>query len=256
MKCAAFKLWTALLSHAAVGHNATLEQHNASQALLRHLRTAGVNTVSLGCKLSEYEAWKLKPYTGPLLTNTNFWPYLQQPVFVLTNELALALATAKCRNAIKILIRFRTGRVGPVPIQTVYKTMCQPYCLQSDVIHQSALTASGCTCGDLSTPPPSDDQVPGNSSYTIPNDWCQENSANMLCNIIGFCGIWNCRVTDFMCPRYEWDKKYIPLKGLGSCVRGLPKNAAAGGGLESGKGGLLLATLLPLFVSFLLLWIL
>jgi len=247
-------LWAAVNAPVS-GTNSTLGQHNATQAgLLRHLRHAGVNTPSLGCKLDSYAAWKLKPYNGPLLTDPNFWPYLQQPVFVLTNELALALATAKCRNAIKILIRFRTGRDGPVPIQTVYKTMCLSYCLQSDVIHQSALTASGCTCGDLSTPPPSDDQVPGNTSYTIPNDWCQENSANMLCNILGFCGIWDCRVTDFMCPRYEWDKKHIPLKGLGSCARHLPKSAAAAGP-DGGKRGALLATCLSLLVScLLLLW--
>jgi len=30
-----------------------------------------------------------------------------------------------------------------------------------------------------------------------------------------------------MCPRYEWNKKHIPLKGIGSCERGAASRSIA-----------------------------
>merc|ERR1712146_40564 len=70
----------------------------------------------------------------------------------------------------------------------------------------------GCTCLELST-------NKTDASFRVEGDWCLHNSARLLCDLLGFCGIWGCRIDDFMCPRYEWNKKLIPLKGLGSCDR-------------------------------------
>jgi hypothetical protein len=35
---------------------------------------------------------------------------------------------------------------------------------------------------------------------------CKSNG--LVCDKLEFCGIWGCRLDDFMCPRYEWNKKY------------------------------------------------
>ncbi|EQC34008.1 hypothetical protein SDRG_08225 [Saprolegnia diclina VS20] len=58
------------------------------------------------------------------------------------------------------------------------------------------MEASHCSCTELSS-----------SSY-ITQDFCRENSARMLCSILGVCGTWGCGLHDFMCPRYEWDRHY------------------------------------------------
>lgn len=137
--------------------------------------------------------------------------YQQKAFFELKQGLALDLAAAKCKDYFNLLIRFRAGRTGPVDIQHGYKAMCSHYCLESDNLHVQAMTYSGCSCGSLSS-------QPDDPSYTQPGDWCEHNSARQLCTIVGYCGVWNCRVDDFMCPRYEWNKKYVSLKGPGKCV--------------------------------------
>jgi len=166
----------------------------------------------------------------------SFWMYQTQTVFVLTNGMALELAVAACTKKLKLLSQFRSGRTGPVPIQSVYKTMCTPECLQSDAIHEDALAFTGnCGCDVLSTQPITNTSDPNfvSQAYHVPNDWCMQNSARLLCSILGFCGVWKCRVSDFMCARLEWNKKHIPLKGLGSCV----KHAAVSSAVRVGAGG-------------------
>jgi hypothetical protein len=60
----------------------------------------------------------------------------------------------------------------------------------------------------------------GDPLYKAPGDFCDKNTGRLLCNLIGYCGIWDCRIGDFMCPRYEFDKKIIPLKGKkGNCEK-------------------------------------
>jgi len=181
------------------------------------------------CDPTKYIKWKTLKYTGALANNPKFWRYQTQVTFVLTKGLALDLAVEACKNRLDLLSEFRSGRSGPVDVQHVYKAMCTAECLQNDAMHEDALTYTGCACTDLSTkmPDPKRDgesimefqKRTRNSSYHIPNDWCAENSARLLCDRLGFCGVWNCKVSDFMCPRYEWNKKNIPLKGKGSCAK-------------------------------------
>ena len=132
---------------------------------------------------------------------------------MLTNSLALELAVAGCKSRFLNLYKFKAGRSGPVSIQDGYKVMCKSDCLESDALHEEAIAASGCSCLELST-------QPKENSYVTEGDWCRHNSGFMLCQEIGYCGVWECSIEDFMCPRYEWNKMSIPYKGPGTCIRG------------------------------------
>ena len=162
------------------------------------------------CDLEKYQEWREQRYQGVLGADPDFWRYQTQTEFVLTNALALDLAVASCVNDFDLLYYYLAGRMGPIDIQHSYKIMCREVCLESDRIHQDAMDKSGCSCLELST-------QPGDQSYHIEGDFCLHNTARLLCDKVGYCGIWDCRLDDFMCPRYEWNKKYIRLKGLGTC---------------------------------------
>jgi hypothetical protein len=54
--------------------------------------------------------------------------------------------------------------------QQAYKVMCSDLCVESDVMHVSAMDYSGCSCLDLST-------KPNQQSYSAPGDWCMQNTA-------------------------------------------------------------------------------
>jgi hypothetical protein len=165
------------------------------------------------CKLGEYKKWKSEDYRGTLVSDANFWRYQTQSQIKLTNELALEMALDQCTRLFNSLYYYRAGRMGPINIQDSYKIMCRAYCLENDRLHEEAMATSGCSCAELSTQ--KDDPA-----WTKEGDWCYHNSARLLCDIVGYCGVWNCRIDDFMCPRYEWNKKTIPLKGPGTCIRG------------------------------------
>lgn len=165
------------------------------------------------CNMTKFYEWGNTRYGGVLLADPTFWMYQTQTWFVLTNSLAIELAVDRCKKRFTLLTTFKAGRMGPIDIQSSYKIMCSSYCLESDNLHQQAMSASGCDCLELST-------QPTDIAYTYAGDWCKENSAYLLCDMIGYCGVWNCRLGDFMCPRYEWNKQTIPLKGPGTCVRG------------------------------------
>ena len=164
------------------------------------------------CNLDSFNTWKGEPYVGILLTDPSFWRYQTQLQFQLSNGLALDLAVSKCKEKLLLLSQFKAGKTGPVDIQNIYKAMCKDECLQSDIMHVDAMTYTGCSCLELST-------NATDLSFRVEGDWCLHNSARLLCDLLGFCGIWGCRIDDFMCPRYEWNKKLIPLKGLGNCDR-------------------------------------
>ena len=164
------------------------------------------------CDPSAYTKWKQSPYEGVLINNPSFWRYQTQLQFVLSKGLALELAVAKCLNRFKLLQAFKAGKGGPVDIQNVWKAMCTDECLQSDIMHQDAMDTTGCTCLQLSTNSTA-------ASYRSEGDWCTHNTARMLCDTLGFCGKWGCKLDDFMCPRYEWNKGFVILKGPGHCDR-------------------------------------
>lgn len=172
------------------------------------------------CDKSLYATWRQLEYTGFLATEPSFWRYQAQTQFQLTNGLALDFAVQKCKAKLEDLKDFKAGRHGPVDPQNAWKSMCHMFCKYSDQIHYDALCYSGCTCMDVSTQ--RDDQT-----WTRDGDWCSHNSARMLCEVIGFCGIWECKIDDFMCPRHEYNKKVISLKGYGNCDRFATHLAAA-----------------------------
>lgn len=154
------------------------------------------------------------PYTGSLLRDPEFWRYQTQLQFVLTNGLALEIAYTLCRQRMETLITFKAGRAGPVDDITTHGVMCHKFCLENDVIHQDAIKYTKCSCLELST-------QPHEVSYSVEGDWCKHNTGRMECDILGFCGFWECRIDDFMCPRYEYNKRSIKYAGSGDC-----KNAA------------------------------
>jgi hypothetical protein len=169
-------------------------------------------TARAACNKTAYKEWKTQLYSGQLASNPLFWRYQTQSFFQLKNELALELVVADCTSQFTNLITYLSGRSGPVDAQHAYKAMCSDYCLEADRLSMEALTLTGCSCLDLST-------APSSSFFTKVGDWCDHNTARLLCDILGFCGVWNCRIDDYMCPRYEWDKKIIDLKGPGNCNR-------------------------------------
>jgi hypothetical protein len=176
-------------------------------------RTSSLRRLDSTCDLKAYSRWYNQQYFGVLASDAAFWMYQTQPQIVLSNGLAMGLAYSNCKRLFDSLTYYRAGRMGPITIQDSYKIMCRSYCLEMDQLHEDAMKASQCSCLELST-------QQGDVAYTQDGDWCLQNSARMLCDIVGYCGVWNCRIGDYMCPRYEWNKKVIPLKGPGNCVRG------------------------------------
>ena len=186
------------------------ETEHVSRASERKLQYALTSPAQ--CDYALYTTWKDSAYDGMLVNDPTFWRYQTQLQFQLSKGLALELAVAKCTDRFKLLYAFKAGRTGPVDIQNVWKAMCSDECIQSDIMHQDAMDSTGCSCLELST-------NSSMSSFRKDGDWCLHNSARLLCDQIGFCGIWGCRIDDFMCPRYEWNKKIIPIKGPGHCDR-------------------------------------
>jgi hypothetical protein len=163
------------------------------------------------CNLTKYTSdWSLATYDGTLRTDSDFWRYQKQVKFILTNGLALQLAYGKCKSYMTNLITWKAGRFGPIDDIHTREVMCNKFCLENDRLHQQALAASGCSCLQLST-------QPNEPSYISPGDWCRHNTGRMQCDELGFCGYWECRIDDFMCPRYEYNKRLIRYAGKGNC---------------------------------------
>ncbi|KAF0684748.1 Aste57867_23263 [Aphanomyces stellatus] len=109
---------------------------------------------------------------------------------------AMFVLSSTCEASIQYLKQRLAGRFGPVLQSDMEIVMCSDACVQSDVMHQGAMDRSHCLCSQLST-----------DSF-ISNDFCRQNSARLLCSILGVCGTWECKMEDFMCPRYDWDRMY------------------------------------------------
>jgi hypothetical protein len=59
--------------------------------------------------------------------------------------------------------------------------------------------------------------------YRVEGDFCLENSARLLCDILGECGHWDCDLEDFMCPSHEFRRRYFTGYGYGDCSAALKK---------------------------------
>lgn len=163
------------------------------------------------CNITKYRVdWSDTDYDGSLRYDPEFWRYQTQHQFKLSNGLALQLAYGLCKAHMDSLIEWKAGRHGPVDDITTHDVMCSKFCLENDIIHQNAMDYSDCSCLELSS-------QPSDSAYVIAGDWCYHNSGRMQCEILGFCGFWECRIDDFMCPRYEYNKRTIPYAGQGNC---------------------------------------
>ena len=88
--------------------------------------------------------------------------------------------------------------------------MCSSACLGSDELHIEGMELSSCDCIELS-PQPED------ISFRVKGQFCLENTGRLLCEYFGSCGVWNCRLGDFSCPRFEYNKQKIDYRNMGSC---------------------------------------
>jgi hypothetical protein len=168
------------------------------------------SSVHATCNKTLYSIWLNQRYTGKLQGDPTFWRYQTQQQFQLKNGLALQIAFGLCKQYMKSLIVFKAGLLGPIDDGTTHDIMCHKFCMENDNIHLAAMGASGCSCLELST-------QTNEVSFRTPGDWCKHNTGRLQCSILGFCGFWECRIDDFMCPRYEYNKRFIEFKGLGSC---------------------------------------
>ncbi|CAN0394190.1 unnamed protein product [Ectocarpus sp. 12 AP-2014] len=160
------------------------------------------------CNVTLYDQWYDSPYSGALLEDlVDFWIF---PDAELTNGQALEVVSSTCRVMMDTLRLDRAGRNGPVQDKYIYDVMCANECTLSDSIREEAMELSSCTCLELST-------QSSNPIYHTEGDWCVENSGRILCETFGQCGAWHCRISDFMCPRYEYNKQTVPHRGKGDC---------------------------------------
>jgi hypothetical protein len=165
------------------------------------------------CNTTRYDIWASQTYEGPLLDETRFWIFSNAP---LNQARAMEQASKHCRRRLEQLRLDRAGRHGPVQDKYIYDQMCSTECIGSDAIRREALEYSGCGCLDLSTPE-------SHPSFTIEGDWCRANTGRLLCEVFGQCGVWNCALGDFMCPRFEYNKYAVLHRGPGSCISGAGK---------------------------------
>lgn len=148
-------------------------------------------------------------------------------IWDLKNGKLMKEAEDECRVSLNKLRLDISGKHGPVTEESIWEVMCSPACTQNDFYHQQAMKESGCNCEQLS------------ATYSnLEADFCSANSARMLCKqykplfavgstrpktklwagrlngrsskgALERCGTWNCRLGDYMCPRYEWDRMWI-----------------------------------------------
>lgn len=45
-------------------------------------------------------------------------------------------------------------------------------------------------------------------------------AARILCRVLDRCGSWDCRISDFMCPRHEYNWADVPYGLNGDCKSG------------------------------------
>ena len=64
--------------------------------------------------------------------------------------------------------------------------------------------------------------------YRTEGEVCQRNSGRIMCRVLDRCGVWACRLGDFMCPRHEYNKQWTRFRGLGDCNAAAPLTARAG----------------------------
>lgn len=69
---------------------------------------------------------------------------------------------------------------------------------------------------------------PGDAQFTRAGQFCARNSGRLLCETLDRCGVWDCRLGDFMCPRHEFNKEWTRFRGFGDCSAA-PRRAGLAG---------------------------
>lgn len=141
----------------------------------------------------------------------------ERPHGMLTNGVVMDKLAEMCQLALKELKLDLAGRHGATDVQNMYYIMCGQYCLMSDEMHVRAMAVSKCNCVELSTFQSGESPVKVIGSelqYHTAGDFCKRNSARMLCNIHEECGVWECELSDFMCPRHEWAHGTSMVRGM------------------------------------------
>lgn len=103
--------------------------------------------------------------------------------------------------------------------------MCMKFCTLNDLFRVKAMEYSGCTCIELST-------MPDEIGYSLPGDWCREESGRMMCEELDRCGTWQCELYDYECPRQEYNTLQIDLRG--SAKPDMEGQCSAGAALKAG----------------------
>ena len=183
----------------------------------------------------------------------------------LGNGQVMERAAQMCERALYALKTDRAGRHGDVDNYAIFGPMCSDECMDSDGLHLEAMAKSSCTCRDLSPAPPGhghggvleeiahwgvgapwtwDGQgIVGYERlgpYRTEGEVCQRNSGRIMCRVLDRCGVWACRLGDFMCPRHEYNKQWTRFRGLGDCDAAAPLTARAAA-LAGALAGALLA---------------
>eukprot|EP00518_Triparma_eleuthera_P003775 CAMPEP_0182455444 /NCGR_PEP_ID=MMETSP1319-20130603/1606_1 /TAXON_ID=172717 /ORGANISM="Bolidomonas pacifica, Strain RCC208" /LENGTH=260 /DNA_ID=CAMNT_0024653501 /DNA_START=106 /DNA_END=884 /DNA_ORIENTATION=- len=187
---------------------------------------------SATCNMTLYNIWANREFSGLdtediiAETNTRWWnivKYDKDNPFILRNAHAVDVLGTKCRQYMQALKVGISGRHGPVPPQAIYDVMCTDFCTVNDLEREVAMQESGCNCMDLST-------KPTEVGYSVPGDWCRENSGRMMCDELEYCGVWECALFDFSCPRMEYNTLNIELRGSpGECGAAFGRFAGVGG---------------------------
>lgn len=173
-----------------------------------------------GCNMTRYREWYESDYTRQAADEqlrvdrqAGFWGLSKSSVYfdyTMSFGIVMDKATRLCRQSLKQKRLDISGRHGDVHAYDIHSSMCSDYCVDSDLLHIEAMRQSGCDCLELS-PSPSD------VSYSREGEFCLENSGRILCDELDHCGVWNCRLGDFMCPRHEYNKRHTRFRGLGDC---------------------------------------
>ena len=207
------------------------------------------------CNITKYYEWFEEPFTEldqtyvVPATNLRWWDITNYNQyggqFVLKNGNAMEVLGTKCREYLKAINIGLAGQHGPVSEQAIYDVMCTEYCNYNDLLRVAALQYSGCSCMELST-------KSHEIGYSRPGDWCRENSGKILCEELDRCGVWECQLEDFSCPRQEYNTINVELRGFASTDYAGP-NRGYCSGADGIFGSLILSSVLGLLGSIYLL---
>lgn len=173
--------------------------------------------------MTKYEAWynsqfksteetELTQYMINVDKKKGFWGVLETLRYPVEPSYGQVMEKAAdvCERSLQTLKRDLAGRHGDVENFAIFGPMCSYECLDSDILHLEAMMQSECNCLDLS-PRPED------AHYQVEGEFCRKNSGRLMCQALDRCGVWHCRLGDFMCPRHEYNKERTRFRGFGDC---------------------------------------